>query len=736
MSIATKLQTIYDGVEDVRDALQEKDATLGRGTIDTLGDDVRTLVPNKGYGVTVYGDVRTEEEVEGETEYTYTNSVILDSVLIASGDDLNTDVIDGLGELDGDMVTLQNGNVQIPLNTGTVITVDPTKVYVKFRDPVVENIVLTNWGTNGKITLAQVRAITNLGTVFRENPNIETFNEFKWFDGITMSSPTGSSGSNNFSPFHNCSSLKEIKIPRVADIGDRPFYGCTSLAHIELPDTLVCLGRGNCYGEGYFGGTLIEELVIPDSVVAGQRTVFKGMPNLKRLVWGKNLPFPPSAFGEGDSFGSCPNLEKIENFPTEFAYNTAVGVAGLPKLDFSNILPTLEKMKIVRAIQYANQNTPLFDYAPNGKVTFTWMNDPQTAPITVNNFFNGMTGEQGVIMEFPNWTYDPSMSWATIIKTVIFSENTTHLSNFAQSSATIEYIIPCTTPPTLSNSGGNSNWNVHRFYVPAASLEAYKTAENWSAIANKLRAYRDRTNADATFCSIPDVAPVPTDYTKVHYISNIDGTGIKNCQINNIGYIPKRYSQILLDFEHELIPNATQQDNGSILWSPGNSKGFCIRFSGPPNDNEPSLYRDTSTNVNYPNPMGLTLQQQWFFNSKVTGEKYGQRSVLKMNYHFLEYHNYCHQVDEVTGDATENLMLIRFTNNLTQNRKIKIYRLCMFEPVSGFTDVDDPNQYEIVRDYIPVMRNSDNKYGLYERLTDTFYPSTIAAAQFSGPTYE
>ena len=60
----------------------------------------------------------------------------------------------------------------------------------------------------------------------------------------------------------------------------------------------------------------------------------------------------------------------------------------------------------------------------------------------------------------------------------------------------------------------------------------------------------------------------------------------------------------------------------------------------------------------------------------------------------------------------------------------------MFEPVSGFTDVDDPNQYEIVRDYIPVMRNSDNKYGLYERLTDTFYPSTIAAAQFSGPTYE
>lgn len=109
---------------------------------------------------------------------------------------------------------------------------------------------------------------------------------------------------------------------------------------------------------------------------------------------------------------------------------------------------------------------------------------------------------------------------------------------------------------------------------------------------------------------------------------------------------------------------------------------------------------------------------------------------MKFNYHWTEYHGLAHQVDEVSGDATSNLALLRYGNNLTQTRKIKIYRLCMFEPVTEFTDVDDPSQYEIVRDYIPAMRNADGVYGLYERLTGTFYSSTISSAPFSGPAYE
>ena len=101
----------------------------------------------------------------------------------------------------------------------------------------------------------------------------------------------------------------------------------------------------------------------------------------------------------------------------------------------------------------------------------------------------------------------------------------------------------------------------------------------------------------------------------------------------------------------------------------------------------------------------------------------------------MEYHGLVHQVDENTADSTQNLSLLRYNNNETIGRQIKIYRLCIFEPIANAADYDDPANYEIVRDYIPVMRNSDEVFGLYERLTDNFYSSTTSYP-FSGPDYE
>lgn len=42
-SVQTKLNTIKTGLLDVREAIKEVDGTLAEGTIDTIGDDIRTL---------------------------------------------------------------------------------------------------------------------------------------------------------------------------------------------------------------------------------------------------------------------------------------------------------------------------------------------------------------------------------------------------------------------------------------------------------------------------------------------------------------------------------------------------------------------------------------------------------------------------------------------------------------------------------------------------------------------
>lgn len=89
MPIADKLQTVYDGIEDVRDAIQVVDTNLGRGTIDTLGDDIRFLTSGgSGYGVKVYGDVRTETDGDepGTTDYVYSKTLIFDGGIIAGAE--------------------------------------------------------------------------------------------------------------------------------------------------------------------------------------------------------------------------------------------------------------------------------------------------------------------------------------------------------------------------------------------------------------------------------------------------------------------------------------------------------------------------------------------------------------------------------------------------------------------------------------------------------------------------
>lgn len=723
MSIATKLQTVYDGVEDVRDALQELDPTLGRGTIDTLGDDIRTLsAGGTGYGVKVYGDVRTEEE----GEYIYTRTIILDSTLAATGEDLNTDVIDGLGELDGDMVDLPAGRVQIPLNTGVKIEVDASKVFVKFRDPIVESIILSHWGTDGKITLATVRSITNFDNYFL-NQAIETFNEFKWFDGYVG----GNGGGNNKSyPFNGCSSLTEIKLPRVDSIGSGPFTGCSSLAHLEIPNTITKFGNGYSYQNGYIKGTAIEEFVIPASVVETQPECFYGTLNLKRLVWGDNLPFPNKS-GITQTFLNCSGLEKIENLPDTFS-GVVVSFRGCTNLDFSNIVAPLMASidnSWIADNSYRLEDTKIFNYHPTGVITIPGLTSNPDNLNTRYFFKNASVG--GYTLSLPNFTVNPTGLGDNLAGKIIFSENTTSMGNFGIDNQCGEYILPCSTPPTLSTANP-SHSTFGRIYVPANSLSAYQAAENWSSI-DRLRAYKDPSTAQ--FCSIPDAAPVSSGYTKVNYISNIDGDTYKNCQINNLGYAPKQYSQILLDFSHKFIHNVEYSESQACLFNTDNYNYIDYRITFRDGDSYPVLNRITSQNANNPNRMGINIHQRFWFNPTVTGEEFGQRSILKISHSFIEYHGLAHQKDEETGDCPLNLMFLRYGNNDNLGRQVKVYRMCMFEPVANAADYDDPANYEIVRDYIPAMRNSDGKYGLYERLTDTFYPSTTSYS-FSGPAYE
>ena len=73
------------------------------------------------------------------------------------------------------------------------------------------------------------------------------------------------------------------------------------------------------------------------------------------------------------------------------------------------------------------------------------------------------------------------------LTTVTIPNSVTKIGNSAFYGCKALTSITCeaTTPPTLNSSNNLSN--VTAVYVPAGSVEAYKTATNWSYYADKIR---------------------------------------------------------------------------------------------------------------------------------------------------------------------------------------------------------------------------------------------------------
>ena len=203
----------------------------------------------------------------------------------------------------------------------------PTEENIIFADANVKSICVANWDTNddGELSKTEAAAVTDIGTVFKENTNITSFDELQYFIGLT---------SIDWRAFRDCTALSTIIIPAsVSVINNGAFRGCTNMSTIYVDvnnnnyksingvlftkdgkqlllfpskqEGAYAIPDGTEKIDDYaFQYAKITELTFPSSLKTIGYSTFERCNNLKNIV----IPSTISSLGE-QAFYGCSNLE-------------------------------------------------------------------------------------------------------------------------------------------------------------------------------------------------------------------------------------------------------------------------------------------------------------------------------------------------------------------------------------------------------------------------------------------
>ena len=111
---------------------------------------------------------------------------------------------------------------------------------IKFADPVVGKICAESWGDGTYITKKQAASVTSLGTKFKGNKEITSFNELKEF-GVTLLSKDA---------FNGCTSLQKINLENIEILEGFNFVSALDGTEVRMPKLSSILGNQTFFKSG------------------------------------------------------------------------------------------------------------------------------------------------------------------------------------------------------------------------------------------------------------------------------------------------------------------------------------------------------------------------------------------------------------------------------------------------------------------------------------------------------
>ena len=166
---------------------------------------------------------------------------------------------------------------------------------ITFSDEKVKAICVTNWDIDkdGELNKDEASAVKNLGTVFYGNTTITSFNELKYFTGLTAIEDYA---------FYGCTGLTSITIPdSVTSIGNSAFAYCSGLTSVTIPNSVTSIGGG-----AFYDCTGLTSVTIPNSVTSIGKSAFAYCSGLTSVT----IPNSVTSIGEG-AFRGCSGLTRV-----------------------------------------------------------------------------------------------------------------------------------------------------------------------------------------------------------------------------------------------------------------------------------------------------------------------------------------------------------------------------------------------------------------------------------------
>lgn len=244
--------------------------------------------------------------------------------------------------------------------------------------------------------------------------------------------------------FRYSSTLVNIQMPKITEIGDYAFEGTSLLGSITIPSTLMTIGN-----DAFRNSKILTNVYNFENckVASISNNVFMGCSLLENIKLGIN-----TRSVLGSAFQDCISLKSMDlSYVTELGLNAFMGCSAMTEVIFNDDLQNINNGSFQNCSSLDNVKLPK-NLLRIGGGAF--------------NTCSGITSE----IEIPE------------------SVTTIEYFAFTRCSNVKSYKLLSKIPPNLGDSAFNYDSGCP-IYVPCDSVDAYKSATNWSNYADRIVGY-------------------------------------------------------------------------------------------------------------------------------------------------------------------------------------------------------------------------------------------------------